>query len=78
MKRHLYRLTTPRKTMDSVEIETEDNGHSWTCRAGFQGLTGQRLAVFTQFTEAVRFASEMGADIARDRHLITQTNITKM
>jgi len=78
MKRHLYRLTTPGKTMDAVEIETEDNGQSWTCRAGFNGQTGRRLAVFTQFTEAVRFASEMGANIAKDRHLITHTDITKM
>lgn len=56
--------------MDSVQIASEDNGKSWTAFASKDGLPGARLAVFTQFTEALQFAHDMTANISRDRHLM--------
>ena len=58
--------------MDAVEVDTEDNGQSWTVWSTHLGMRGSRLAVYTTFTSALIYADEIGCNISKDRQHLGQ------
>ena len=71
-----YRLLTPRKTMDSILIDSEDSGKTWEVWSTKVGLRVTRLATCATFTGALLLAESMRANIARDRHLLPREKLT--
>jgi len=67
----IYRLLTPRKTMDAVEISTDDHGQTWDAVGILNGCQVQRLASFSTFTQCLEYCHEIGCNISKDRYLGT-------
>ena len=68
--RKIYRLLTPRKTMDAVEVSSDDS-IIWKVVGLKNGCQVCVLAYFSEFAQCLELIQEIGANISRDRHLRT-------
>lgn len=62
--------------MDSVEVDSDDDGKTWTVWSMFIGCRVARLATCANYSAALIYAADIGANIARDRHLLPRRELT--